>query len=110
MNHDITVGSSNIDVGENLRGYAQQQVQGIAEKYLQHLTKAGVHFANEGSDYRCTVNMQVGALPMMTGEATAHDAYQSFDRAAEKIAKRLRRAKRELRDDKAQRVDKQFPA
>lgn len=109
MNHDVTVGSSNIDVGENLRGYAQQHVIGIAEKYLQHLTKAGVHFSHEGSDYRCTVNMQVGALPMMTGEATAPDAYRSFDRAAEKIAKQLRRAKRELREDKAQRLDKQFP-
>ncbi|HEY8580022.1 MAG TPA: ribosome-associated translation inhibitor RaiA [Beijerinckiaceae bacterium] len=110
MNEDVTIGSSNIDVGDSLRGYAREHVLAIAEKYMQRLTKAGVHFNHEGSEYRCTVNMQMGALPMMSAEAIDQDAYRSFDRAAEKLAKQLRRTKRELRDDKPARVDKRFPA
>lgn len=109
MNDDITIGSSNVDVSDSLRDHARQRVQGMAEKYLQHLTKAGVHFSHEGADFRCSVNVQIGGLPMMSAEAVADNAYVSCDLAAEKVAKQLRRAKRELREDKASRPDKQFP-
>jgi len=106
MNEDITIGSSNIDLGDALRGHVRAEVQALAEKYLQHLTRAGVHFAHEGADFRCSVNVQVGALPVMAGEATAKDAYLAFNQALAKVAKQLRRTKRAVREDKPQRVDK----
>jgi ribosomal subunit interface protein len=106
MNEDITIGSSNIDLGDALRGHVRAEVLGLAEKYLQHLTRAGVHFAHEGPDFRCSVNVQIGALPVMAGEATAKDAYLAFNQALEKVAKQLRRTKRAVREDKPQRVDK----
>jgi hypothetical protein len=56
--------------------------------------------------YRCTVNAQMGALRMISGENKNTDIYAAFRLALEKVAKQLRRAKRELREDKAERLDK----
>jgi ribosomal subunit interface protein len=78
----------------------------LAGKYFGHLNTASVHFTREGITYRCTVNVQVGALKMMSGEAKSTDIYAAFRLALERVAKQLRRAKRELREDKAERLDK----
>ncbi len=42
----------------------------------------------------------------MSGEAKSTDIYAAFRLALERVAKPLRRAKRELREDKAERLDK----
>ena len=67
---------------------------------------ASVHVTREGITYRCTVNMQMGALKTMTGEAKDKDLYTAFRAALQKTAKQLRRMKRELREDKGERTDK----
>jgi ribosomal subunit interface protein len=108
MYEAITVGSSNVDLGDSLREHVREQVSSVADKYLQHLTRASVHFNHEGVDYRCSVNLHVGSLPMMTGEALAKDAYVAFNQALEKAGKQMRRTKRAVREDKASRVDKQI--
>jgi hypothetical protein len=43
---------------------------------------------------------------MMSGEAKNKDLYAAFRAALQKTAKQLRRSKRELREDKAERIDK----
>jgi ribosomal subunit interface protein len=78
----------------------------MAAKYFGRLNTATVHFNREGAMYRCMVNVQMGALKMMSREAKSTDIYAAFRLALEKVAKQLRRAKRELREDKAKRVDK----
>jgi ribosome-associated translation inhibitor RaiA len=72
------------------------------------LNTASVHFNQEGITLRCTVNMQMGALPMKSAEARTKDIYLAFSSALNKLAKQHRRTKRELRDDKAERVDKEM--
>ena len=42
--------------------------------------------------------MQMGALPMASGEAQAKDIYLAFNTALDKVAKQLRRRKTELRE------------
>ncbi|CAO4132892.1 HPF/RaiA family ribosome-associated protein [Methylorubrum extorquens] len=103
---NILVQSSNVDLGSVLPDYARAGVMQVASKYFGNLNIAAVHFNREGGAYRCTVNVQMGALPMMSGEADDRNAYAAFRRALEKVAKQLRRAKRELREDKPQRLDK----
>lgn len=102
----ITIGSSNIDLGDALRGHVRTQLETAAGKYLQNLTSAAAHFAHEGADYRCSVTVQIGALPRMAGEAQDKDAYAAFNHALEKVAKQMRRAKRAVREDKPVREDK----
>ena len=97
----ITIGSGNVDLGDALRTHAEESIRKVAAKYFGHLTIGSAHFNKEGINYRCSVNMQMGALPMVSAEAQAVDARAAFDAALSKAGKQLRRSKRELRDDKA---------
>ena len=94
----VTVQSSNIDLGDALRSHAEESILRVAAKYFGRLNTGSVHFNKEGSAYRCSVNMQMGALKMMSAEAQSSDIYQAFNQALEKVAKQLRRTKRELRE------------
>ena len=106
MDRAITVQSSNVDLGDTFRDHAKQNIMRAAGKYFGHLSTAAVHLTREGLNYRCTVNIQMGALKMMSAEAQNKDCYLAFNAALAKAEKQLRRAKRELREDKASRVDK----
>ena len=102
----IMIQSSNVDLGEALPAHAEASILRVAGKYFGRLSTASVHFSREGTGYRCSVNIQMGALRMMSAEAQNHDIYLAFNAALEKVAKQLRRAKREVREDKPERVDK----
>ncbi|MER2265285.1 HPF/RaiA family ribosome-associated protein [Methylobacterium oxalidis] len=102
----ILVQSSNVDLGDVLPQYARASILQTVRKYFGRLEFSTVHFNREGPLYKCTVTIQVGTLKTMSGEAQLKDAYDAFRSALEKVAKQLRRAKRELREDKATRIDK----
>src|SRR5919109_3994705 len=104
VDRTITVQSSNIHLGDRLPDYAQESILRVAGKYFGRLNAASAYFTREGITYRCTVNMQMGALPMKSAEAKDKDIYLAFNAALTKVAKQLRRTKRELREDKAERV------
>jgi ribosomal subunit interface protein len=104
--NNILVQSSNVDLGDNFPQYAKTNIRQVAGKYFGRLSTASVHVTREGITYRCTVNIQMGALKMMSGEAKNKDLYAAFRAALQKTAKQLRRSKRELREDKAERIDK----
>jgi ribosomal subunit interface protein len=106
VDKDITVQSSNVDLGSSLPTHARESILRVASKYFGRLNTASVHFNREGITYRCSVNMQMGALPMKSAEARDKDIYLAFNAALDKVAKQLRRTKRELREDKGERVDK----
>ena len=106
VDKNIAVQSSNIDLGANLPNHARDSILKVASKYFGRLNAASVHFNREGITYRCTVNMQMGALPVKSAEATEKDIYLAFNSALNKVAKQLRRTKREMREDKGERVDK----
>ena len=102
----ITIQSSNVHLGDRLPDYARENILRVASKYFGRLNTAAVHFTKDGITYRCSVNMQMGAIPMKSAEARDKDIYLAFNAALEKVAKQLRRMKRELREDKAERLDK----
>jgi ribosomal subunit interface protein len=106
VDREITVGSSNIDLGQALIESAREGVMELASKYFGKITTGSVHFAREGINYRCSVNIQPGGLEMASGEAQAKDAHQSLEAALDKVGKQLRRMKRSVRDDKGARLDK----
>jgi ribosomal subunit interface protein len=106
VDKNITVQSSSIDLGSSLPGHVRDSVLRVASKYFGRLNTGSVHFNREGITYRCTVNMQMGGLPMKSAEARDKDIYVAFNAALDKVAKQLRRTKREMREDKGERVDK----
>ena len=102
----ITIQSSNIHLGDGLPDHARENILRVASKYFGRLNTASAHFTKEGITYRCSVNMQMGGLPMKSAEGKDKDIYLAFNAALTKVAKQLRRTKRELREDKAERTDK----
>ncbi|WP_114946776.1 ribosome hibernation-promoting factor, HPF/YfiA family [Microvirga calopogonii] len=102
----ITIQSSNVHLGDGLPDHARESILRVASKYFGRLNTASAHFSKEGITYRCSVNMQMGGLPMKNAEAKDKDIYLAFNAALDKVGKQLRRAKRELREDKGERVDK----
>jgi ribosomal subunit interface protein len=106
VDKNITVQSSSIDLGSSLPEYARESILRVASKYFGRLNTASVHFNREGITYRCSINMQMGALAMKSAEARDKDIYLAFNSALNKLAKQLRRTKREVREDKPERVDK----
>jgi len=104
--NSILVQSSTVDLGDVFPEFARTNIRNVAGKYFGRLSNASVYVSREGVTYRCTVNIQMGALKMMSGEAKNKDVYAAFRQALQKTAKQLRRSKRELREDKAERLDK----
>ncbi len=102
----ITVESSNVPLGDRLPAYASESIRKVAGKFFGRLNTASVHFTKEGITYRCSVNMQMGALPMKSAEGRDKDIYLAFGAALNKVAKQLRSMKREQREDHAERTDK----
>ena len=96
----ITVGSSNVNIGEALAERARASLSDLASRYFGRITTGSVHFGREGIAFRCSVNMQCGAVPMMSAEARHKDAHVALAVAVDKLGKQLRRAKRGLRDEK----------
>ena len=95
----ITIGSGNVELDESFRAEAEESIRRTAGKYFGQLTDASVHFNQEGINYRCSVNMKMGGLQMVSAEAQADDTFQAFNSALAKVEKQLRRRKRELRDN-----------
>ena len=102
----ISVQSSTIDLGDALPAHARQSILRVAGKYFGRLSTAAVHFTREGTSYRCTVNMQMGALKMTSAEGVSTEIYAAFNAALVRVATQLRRAKRAFRDEKGERTDK----
>jgi ribosomal subunit interface protein len=107
VDKNITVQSSSIDLGSSLPNHAREAILRVASKYFGRLNTASVHVNREGITYRCSVNMQMGALPMKSAEARDKDIYVAFNLALNKVAKQLRRTKREVREDKGDPAIKQ---
>ncbi len=102
----ITFESNNHDIGDALRQHGRSEIEKMAEKYFDRLISASVHFKEEGITTRCSVTVQMGGLPIISGEASAKHLRFALDQALDKVATRLRRMKRELREDKPARLDK----
>ncbi len=87
-----------MDVGDALRGTAEDRIEESVGKYFDGGYSGHVTFTKEGSGFKaeCMVHLDTGTVLQASGNAG--DAHGSFDKAAEKIEKRLRRYKRRLKD------------
>ncbi|MBL6954731.1 MAG: ribosome-associated translation inhibitor RaiA [Alphaproteobacteria bacterium] len=94
----ILVSGKRLDVGEALRSYVDERLESGVTKYFPNTMDAHVVFSREGQGYRADCSVHVGHGIQAQARAEAEDIYQAFDQASERLAKRLRRYKRRLRD------------
>jgi ribosomal subunit interface protein len=93
----IQVTGKNLDVGDALRSYVQEQVVHTVEKFVGREPKGHVRIEKEHGEFKtnCTIHLWQGMS--LEAHGVAPDAYQSADRACERLEKRVRRYKSRLK-------------
>jgi len=95
----LTVQGKQMDLGDALRTHVSDKLEDINSKYFNRAIDATVTFSPEGHAFTKThISIRIGKDIMVISDATEPDPYIAFDRAADKVAKQLRRYKRKLRD------------
>jgi ribosomal subunit interface protein len=93
----IKVTGKNIDLGESLREYALNRIDGSLDKYSGSSVSGqiSVEKNHDGFFTHCAIHLSSGLDVQATG--LAPDAYGSVDSAMDRLEKRLRRYKRRLK-------------
>lgn len=96
---EIRVSGHQIDTGDALRTHVETRLNAMAEKYFSRALSATVTFgpAPHGA-FRCDIVCHVMAGLLLKGSGSAQDAHVSFDQAADRIDKQLRRYMRRLKN------------
>jgi ribosomal subunit interface protein len=102
MRYQIT--GKQIDIGEALQTHVKTELGETVAKYADRPTDANVVFSKNGSEFICdsVVHLSTGLTAQARGKA--HEIYDSFEAAREKMDKQLRRYKRRLKDHYKDRV------
>jgi ribosomal subunit interface protein len=95
---NLIVKGQQIDVGDALREHVRASLSDVFGKYFGDAIDATVTFSRDAHLYRASVSAHVGRGIMAQSEATADQPYIACDQAVDRLAKRLRRHKRRLRD------------
>ena len=96
---DIRISGHQIDTGSALQSHVEDRLQAIVDKYFSRALSSHVTFGKAaGGAYSADIVTHVMQGLILRGHAEAHDVHQSFDHAAGKIEKQLRRYKRRLQD------------
>lgn len=94
----IRISGKNVDVGDALRTHVTDRIEDALSKYFPGGYDGHVTLSREGSGFKseCLLHLDTGTVLQVS--AQDQEPRLSFDRAAEKIEKRLRRYKRKLKD------------
>ena len=97
---DIRISGHQVETGDALKAHVDDRLQGIADKYFARAISAEVTFGKGPHDagFKCDIVAHVTRGLVLKGRHDAHDAHLTFDGAAEKIEKQLRRYVKRLRD------------
>jgi ribosomal subunit interface protein len=97
----LRISGKNLDVGEALRAQAEARVSAALSKYYEGGFQGHVTVGKDGTAFKTDGVLHLSSGITLEATATAHDAYASLDKMAERIEKRLRRYKRRLKDRSA---------
>lgn len=94
----LRISGKNLDIGEALRGQIETRIGEAVAKYFDGGHTGHVTVEREGPGFKteCAIHLDTGIVLQAVGRAV--DPHLSFDLAADRIEKRLRRYKRRLRE------------
>lgn len=96
---EIRVSGHQVDTGTALQEHTAERLNGIVDKYFNRAMSSQVTFGKAPTAaFACDIVMHVNNGLVLKSRAQAHDAHLSFEQAADKIEKQLRRYKRRLKD------------
>jgi len=94
----LTVKGKQLDVGDALRTHVADSLTAVVGKYFNKPIEANVVLTKDAHLYKADIQVHVGRGIVLQSTADATEPYPAFDTACDKLAKRLRRYKRRLRD------------
>ncbi len=96
---EIRVSGHQVATGDALRTHVDTRLQSIAEKYFARAISANVTFGRGPHDngFSCDIVAHVMQGVVLKGSGSAMEAHPSFEGAAEKIERQLRRYMRRLK-------------
>lgn len=95
---NISIAGKNLDVGESMQQHVNQYLENHIKKYFDRAPDANVVLSKQGNFFRADITVLVGTKNglVVKGQSEGDDIYSTFDSAAQKIAKQLRRYKKRI--------------
>ena len=94
----ISISGKQLDLDERFRSQVENRIDAGISKYFDAAIEAHVVVSREGPQFRTDCSVHVGSGIAAQSHAVADELHSSFDAAAERLEKQLRRSKRRLRD------------
>lgn len=94
----LRISGKHMDVGDSLKGKIEDRINDAVDKYFGHGFSGHVNLEKQGAFFVCDCMLRLDSGVTLQASGKETDAHASFDRAAERIEKRLRRYKRKLKD------------
>lgn len=98
----VQITGKNVDVGDALKSHIETRLDQDVAKYFDHDANGHVTLSKEGSEFRSDCTLVLGSGISLQSHGQSADPYASFDIAAEKLEKRLRRYTRRLKKHRKQ--------
>lgn len=96
---DIRVSGHQVDTGSALQTHVEDRLGAIVDKYFERAISANVTLSKGPHDsFVVDIVMHVMQGLILKGSGQGQDAHPTFDQAADKIEKQLRRYMRRLKD------------
>ncbi len=92
----LSVSGKQLDVGEALKSHVQQGLTTTVSKYFDNAIEAQVIFSRDAHHFVTSISVHAGPGISFQSRAELDDIHASFDAAAERIEKQLRRQKKRL--------------
>ncbi len=93
----LRVSGKNMNIGEALRSHVTQRLEQSAAKYFDGGVSGHVTIAPEGSGYRADCSLHLTSGIVLQADGRGQEPYATFDQAADRLEKRLRRYKERLK-------------
>jgi ribosomal subunit interface protein len=96
----VVITGKQLNIGEALLGHVDNQLADAMSKNFEQAIEASAVFLRQGKgkQVRSDISVHVGRNFQSQSHAGSYEAKAAFDAVLERIAKRLRRHKRRLRD------------
>src|ERR1700722_16547904 len=94
----LRVSGKNLAIGESLRQHVLDKVAAVMGRYFDGQVTGHVVISPEGSWYRSDCSLHLSSGMNLQAEGKAQEPYASFDQAADRIERRLRRYNKRLKD------------
>ena len=94
----LRISGKHMDIGDSLKSRIEERITDAVDKYFGHGFSGHVNMEKQGAFFTTDCMLHLDSGIVLQTSARENEPHASFDRAAERIEKRLRRYKRKLRD------------